>query len=77
MKAAGNRCDLVLWPDLPHAFLIPDYKCSQAVVVDALRLQDTFLASLGYFSGEPTLVVSDPAPWKPKWPPGKDAAAAK
>ena len=71
MKQAGNRCDLVLLPDTPHAFLIPNYKCSEAVVVNALLLGDKFLASLGYFSGEPTLTVSDPPSWTPKWPPAK------
>ena len=68
MKAAGNRCDLVLLPETPHAFLIPNYKCSEAVVVNALLIADTFLTSLGWFSGEPNLVVSDPPSWMPKWP---------
>jgi acetyl esterase/lipase len=69
MKQAGNRCDLVLLPETPHAFLIPNYKCSEAVVVNALLIADKFLVSLGYLSGEPNLVVSDPPSWKPKWPP--------
>lgn len=71
MTRAGNRCDLVLLPETPHAFLIPNYKCSEAVVVNALLLGDKFLTSLGYFSGEPTLSVSDPPSWTPKWPPVK------
>jgi acetyl esterase/lipase len=71
MKLAGNRCDLVLLPGTPHAFLIPNYKCSEAVVVNALLLGDKFLTSLGYFSGEPTLTVSGPPSWTPKWPPVK------
>ena len=69
MKQAGNRCDLVLLSDTPHAFLIPEYKCSEAVVVDALRLGDKFLTALGYLSGEPTLTVDDPPAWAGKWPP--------
>lgn len=69
MQRAGNRCELILLPGIPHAFLIPDYKCSEAVVVNALRLGDQFLTSLGYFSGEPTLTVSDPPAWVAKWPP--------
>jgi acetyl esterase/lipase len=69
MKLAGNRCDLVLLPETPHAFLIPNYKCSEAVVVNSLLIADKFLVSLGYFSGEPNLVVSDPPSWTPKWPP--------
>ena len=72
MRKAGNRCDLVLLPETPHAFLIPNYKCSEAVVVNALRLGDQFLTSLGYFSSEPNLVVSDPPSWTPKWPPAKN-----
>jgi len=73
MKRAGNRCDLVLLPETPHAFLIPNYKCSEAVVVNALLLGDKFLTSLGYFSGEPALTVSDPPSWTPKWPPAKNS----
>ena len=69
MTQAGNRCDLALLPGLPHAFLIPNYKCSEQVVVDALRRGDVFLTSLGYFSGESNLSISDPPAWKPKWPP--------
>lgn len=69
MKQAGNRCELVLLPETPHAFLIPNYKCSEAVVVNALRRGDEFLTSLGWFAGEPTLTVSDPPSWKSKWPP--------
>ena len=68
MTQAGNRCDLALLPGLPHAFLIPNYKCSEQVVVDALRRGDAFLTSLGYFSGESNLTVSDPPAWKAKWP---------
>ena len=69
MQRAGNRCDLILLPGIPHAFLIPAYKCSEAVVVNALRLGDQFLTSLGYFKGEPILTVSDPPAWVAKWPP--------
>ena len=71
MKQVGNRCDLVLLPETPHAFLIPNYKCSESVVVNALLIADKFLVSLGYFSGEPNLVASVPPSWKPKWPPVK------
>ncbi len=74
MRQAGNHCELVLLPGIPHAFLIPAYKCSEAVVVNALRRGDQFLASLGYFSGEPTLTVSDPPAWVAKWPPGPTTA---
>lgn len=69
MKQAGNRCDLVLLAGLPHAFVIPNYKCSEAVVNDALSRADAFLTSLGWLSGAPTLEVSDPPAWTSKWPP--------
>jgi acetyl esterase/lipase len=66
MRDAGNRCDLLLLPEAPHAFLIPNYKCSEEVVGQALRLGDKFLASLGYLSGRPTLMQSDPPAWRPR-----------
>ena len=69
MKTSGNRCDLVLLPETPHAFLIPNYKCSEATVVHSLLLADQFLTSLGWFSGTPNLVASDPPAWSAKWPP--------
>lgn len=72
MKQAGNRCDLVLLPETPHAFLIPNYKCSEQTVINSLLIADKFLSSLGWFSGEPNLVVSDPPSWTPKWPPQKN-----
>lgn len=68
MEKSGNRCDLVLLPETPHAFLIPDYKCSEATVVNALHLGDRFLTSLGWFAGQSTIVASDPPSWTPKWP---------
>ena len=71
MRKAGNRCDLALLPETPHAFLIPNYKCSEATVVNSLLIADKFFVSLGWFSGEPNLVVSDPPSWIPKWPPTK------
>jgi acetyl esterase/lipase len=51
MKDAGNRCDLELWPDTPHAFVISNYKSSEPVVLSALRSADTFLSSLGFLEG--------------------------
>ena len=69
MKRSGNRCDLLLLPETPHAFLIPNYKCSEEVVVNALRLGDKFLTSLGFLDGEPTLTVDDPPAWQAKWHP--------
>ncbi len=77
MRQAGNRCELLLLPGIPHAFLIPDYKCSEGVVVNALRVGDQFLTSLGYFSGEPTLTVSDPPAWVAKWPPAPTSSGTQ
>ena len=69
----GNRCELVLLPETPHAFLIPNYKCSEATVVNALVRGDQFLTSLGFLSGEPTLAVSEPPAWIIKRPPAKNS----
>ncbi len=63
-KAAGNRCDLVLYgPEIGHAFAIAGYKWPEAVVVPAIREADKFLASLGWLGGEPTLTASHPPAW--------------
>lgn len=77
MNRAGDHCRLTLLPDLPHAFLVPEYKCSEAVVVRAMRLGDEFLTSLGYFSGNPTLTASEPPAWKAKWPPAAQPSTTK
>lgn len=65
-KAAGNRCDLILLPETGHAFIVPNYKSPESVVVAAAHDADRFLASLGWLSGDPTLVPSDPPAWEPR-----------
>ncbi len=72
LKNNGNRCELMLLPETPHAFLIPNYKCSEQTVVNALLIGDKFLTSLGWFAGEPNLVASDPPAWQAKWPAPKN-----
>lgn len=64
-RAAGARCDLQLLPAVAHAFVVPRYKWPEPVVVDAVRRADRFLASLGWLTGEPTLVVSTTPAWTP------------
>lgn len=64
-RAAGNRCDYERLPDLGHAFVIAGYKWPEPVVVDAVRLADRFLGSLGWLHGEPTLSVSATPAWTP------------
>jgi acetyl esterase len=66
-RQAGNRCDLILYPEpIGHAFVVAGYKWPEPVVVEAIREADRFLASLGWLVGEPTLTVSTP----PAWPEG-------
>jgi hypothetical protein len=54
MLAAGNRCDLQVYPDIGHLFTpkgIPDDGWPQpdpAVRDDAYRKADDFLRSLGF-----------------------------
>lgn len=55
MKAAGNRCDLALYPKTGHAFVIPNYTAPEKTVVEAIRAFDRFMVSLGYWQGEPAL----------------------
>jgi acetyl esterase/lipase len=65
LRAAGNRCDLVLVPDAGHAFVLTRWKAPESHVVDAIRTADRFLVSLGWLSGEPTLTVSPEPAWTP------------
>ena len=57
MTAAGNRCDLMLFGETGHAFVVVDYTAPEDTVVRAIRAGDEFLVSLGMLQGLPTLVV--------------------
>ena len=62
--AVGNRCDLILLDEtIGHAFVIAGYKWPEPNVVEAIRTADTFLGSLGWLAGEPTLTTSTPPAW--------------
>ncbi len=64
--SVGNRCDLVLYEGIGHAFVVAAYKSPEAVVVEAIRAADRFLGSLGWLEGSPQLTVSEPPAWLPK-----------
>lgn len=68
LKEAGNRCDLLLLEKKGHAFGIAFWRSPEPVVVETIRTIDGFLASLGYLTGEPTLVVSPSPAWIPRGP---------
>jgi hypothetical protein len=74
MTAAGNRCELTLLENQPHAFGIACYKSPEPVVVETVRRVDEFLGSLGYWGGPSTLVVSLEPAWQPIVPPNAPAA---
>ena len=65
-RAAGNRCDLVIYEGVGHAFVVAAYKWPEPVVVEAIRAADGFLGSLGWLDGPPTLTVSNPPAWPSK-----------
>ena len=65
MKAAGNRCDLVLLAHARHAFVVPRYRATEPAVVSVMRQMDQFLISLKLLTGEPTLEVSKAPAWIP------------
>lgn len=60
MEESGVRSELYLYGGKPHGFFNkgPSF-------TDTVQKMDRFLASLGYISGEPT-IVNDPAEAKPK-----------
>ena len=55
-RGLGNRCDYFTAADQPHAFFNRQ-PWTSATAIQA----DTFLASLGYLQGPPTLPPADPA----------------
>ena len=63
MQRSGNQCELILSEGFGHAFVVPVWKASESVVVEAVRSADAFLCSLGYLQGAPTLVVSHEPAW--------------
>ena len=65
MKAAGNRCDLILLPHARHAFVVPKYRATEPAVVGVMRQMDQFLISLKLLAGEPTLETSKTTAWIP------------
>ncbi|HEX4129551.1 MAG TPA: alpha/beta hydrolase [Pirellulales bacterium] len=54
MAAAGNRCDLETWVDMPHSFFNIN-KYDSKPFLETLTATDKFLASLGYLTGPPTV----------------------
>jgi acetyl esterase/lipase len=66
LRASGVAVDLILIPGARHAFILPKYTASEELVVDAMLTVDRFLATNGYLSGEPTLMVSPVPAWIPK-----------
>ncbi len=54
MKKLGNRCELLTWEGLPHAFFNYGHYANKPFK-ETLREADKFLMSLGYLSGEPTI----------------------
>ena len=67
MQQAHSRCDLVLIEGARHAFIVPKYTASEAVVDDAIGKADRFLVSLGYLKGAGTLELSKEPAWKGRY----------
>ena len=58
MKAAGNRCELIGYPEQPHGFF--NYgRSGNKYYVETTTALDRFLVSLGYLTGEPTIDRSE------------------
>ncbi|MBP3361529.1 MAG: alpha/beta hydrolase [Clostridia bacterium] len=48
MKKLGARCDIKLFPDAKHAFIIVDYTATDKQISDAMYEADDFLVSVGF-----------------------------
>ena len=55
VKQGGNRCDLSLYENTRHAFVVTNYTEPDATVVRAIRGGDGFLGSLGFLESAPSL----------------------
>ncbi len=56
MKEAGNRCELVAYEDMPHAFALYGRNDNKPYA-ETLYKTDEFFTSLGYLEGRPTIKV--------------------
>ena len=59
MAAQKNRCDLVLYGQNGHAFVVIDYNAPDSMVTRAVRAGDDFLVGLGLLDGPPSLTVDN------------------
>ncbi len=57
MRAAGNRCDLVVYPEAGHGFQNWYAEQRNPLFYESMRNMDQFLTSLGWIEGEPTIDV--------------------
>lgn len=63
LKKYNTKCQLVLLPNMGHAFSIAHYKSPEQQVIDAILIADTFLKKLGILKGDVTLVNGNDANW--------------
>jgi len=54
---AGNKSEIVLWPDAKHGFLIIGYTATEEQNVRAVNAIDSFLCSLQLIFGAPNLEI--------------------
>jgi acetyl esterase len=63
LKKYNTKHELVLLPNLGHAFAIAHYKSSEQQVIDALLQADKFLTKLGFLKGKVRLVNGNDTYW--------------
>lgn len=63
IKKYNTKHELVLLPNLGHAFAIAHYKSTEQQVIDALLMADKFLTKLGFLKGKVYLVNGNDANW--------------
>jgi acetyl esterase/lipase len=66
LKTYNTKHELVLLPNLGHAFAIAHYKSTEQQVIDALLQADKFLTKLGFLKGNVLLVNGNDGNWLQK-----------
>lgn len=66
MKQSGNDCELILLPQVGHAFVCVRWRSAESEVVGVIRQIDDYMCRHGFLQGKSNLKTSVPEAWKPR-----------